>query len=177
VSASCCYTSVIKHKYFASIATKYSLAYNYIHYIFWANVGHPQVNTIQYMQVTTKVCGNTKILNTKNIKLKTPYDEHDARIKYVQRFLDRPLKRDFKDFNTHFYPGHTLIILLFLFHFIFISIFIFILLLFLFHWQTILYCVGLSYWPNGSVGSSDYLLYIIVITLEDGHHEGPKHVV
>jgi hypothetical protein len=31
--------------------------------------------------------------------------------------LDRPLKRDFKDFNTHFYPGHTLIILLFLFYF------------------------------------------------------------
>jgi hypothetical protein len=40
-----------------------------------------------------------------------------------ERFLDRPLKRDFKDFNTHFYPGHTLIILLFLF----------LLLLFLFH--------------------------------------------
>jgi hypothetical protein len=30
VSASCCYMSEIKHKYFASIATKYSLAYNYI---------------------------------------------------------------------------------------------------------------------------------------------------
>jgi hypothetical protein len=27
------------------------------------------------------------------------------------------------------------------------------------------------------VGSSDYLLYIIVITPEDGRHEGPKHVV
>jgi hypothetical protein len=40
--------SEIKHKYFASIATKYSLAYNYIHYVS-ANVGHPQVNTIQYM--------------------------------------------------------------------------------------------------------------------------------
>jgi hypothetical protein len=30
---------------------------------------------------------------------------------------------------------------------------------------------------NGSVGSSDCLLYIIVITPEDGHHEGPTHVV
>jgi hypothetical protein len=33
------YHTEIKHKYFASIATKYSLAYNYIHYMFqptWA---------------------------------------------------------------------------------------------------------------------------------------------
>jgi hypothetical protein len=40
--------SEIKHKHFASIATKYSLAYNYIlislHVL--ANVGHPQANTI-----------------------------------------------------------------------------------------------------------------------------------
>jgi hypothetical protein len=27
------------------------------------------------------------------------------------------------------------------------------------------------------VGSRDYLLYIIVITPEDGRHERPKHVV
>jgi hypothetical protein len=27
------------------------------------------------------------------------------------------------------------------------------------------------------IKSSDCLLYIIVITPEDGHHEGPKHVV
>jgi hypothetical protein len=30
---------------------------------------------------------------------------------------------------------------------------------------------------NGSIESSDCLLYIIVITPEDGHHEEPKHVV
>jgi uncharacterized membrane protein YqhA len=42
--------SEIKHKYFASIATKYSLAYNYIFVSLHvsANGGQPQVNTIQH---------------------------------------------------------------------------------------------------------------------------------
>jgi hypothetical protein len=30
---------------------------------------------------------------------------------------------------------------------------------------------------NGSVGSSEQPLYMIVVTPEDGLHEGPKHVV
>jgi hypothetical protein len=38
----------VKHKYFASIATKYSPAYNYIFISLHVstNVGHPQVNTL-----------------------------------------------------------------------------------------------------------------------------------
>jgi hypothetical protein len=30
---------------------------------------------------------------------------------------------------------------------------------------------------NGSIGSSGQPLYITVVTPEDSHHEGPKHIV
>jgi hypothetical protein len=36
------------------------------------------------------------------------------------------------------------------------------------------YTILTSPYSNGYIGSSDSL---IVVTLEDGHHEGPKHVV
>jgi hypothetical protein len=65
-----------------------------------------------------------------------------------------------------FYPGHTLIIFIILF-------------LFLLTYNFVLcrFTILTSPDSNGSVGSSDCLLYIIVITPEDDHHEGLKHVV
>jgi hypothetical protein len=42
------------------------------------------------------------------------------------------------------------------------------------HRHTILYCVSDQTDPLGAVTS---LLYMIVVTLDDGRNEGPKHVV
>jgi hypothetical protein len=43
--------------------------------------------------------------------------------------------------------------------------------------KIIMIIIFLFSFPNGSVGSSNYLLYMIVIAPEDGRREGSKHVV
>jgi hypothetical protein len=55
--------------------------------------------------------------------------------------------------------------------------FIFIVICILSHFISLTYNFNHVSWPNGSVRSSNYLLHMIVVTLDDGHQEGPKHVV
>jgi hypothetical protein len=90
---------------------------------------------------------------------KLHYTQKTSKSHVRERFLDRSLK-EILNILTHVLSGTHLIYL---------------------YWHTILYCVDLPYWlaltQNGSVGSSDCLLSIIVTTPEDGRHEGPKHVV
>jgi hypothetical protein len=78
VSASCCYMSELKHKYFTSISTKYSLYTIKFHYMFrptWAIFRWTLYKVSQYLQVTTSVymeARSSKTLkhwNIKNIKL------------------------------------------------------------------------------------------------------------
>jgi hypothetical protein len=92
-------------------------------------------------------------------KKKAPLHTKTSKKNHVrERFLDRSLERDFKDFNTPY---------------------LFLLFLFVLTYNFVLcrFTILTSPDSNGSVGSSDCLLYIIVVTLEDGHHEGSKHVV